>query len=431
MENRFSTRLARLASSLPLLPLLALAACGDSMPAEETGVVVAEVKLAPADARCIQIKAVGATTVTQSFDVVPQASSVLTLKNLPPGAATISAAAYNIACASVTASSTPTYASDPLMVTVTLTAPLNVTFVMRPYTTVGSGVATIDFPSRSQVTELALPATAQPAGITAGSDGNLWFAERAGNKIGRITPAGTLTEYAVPTANAAPTGISTGPDGNIWFAENTASKIARITPGGVVSEFTLAQGSIPRHTVAGPDGAVWYLDTGKIGRITTWGQVTTFSASAAAPTSLTACSDGNLWYTALEPNLVGRITTAGVVTTWAQTYEPQAITCTPDGKVWVVEGTGGLVAQGTTAGFAAGVVHVNVGVTQIQDLVAGPDGAAWFVGVAGVIGRVTPFAAWPTARANSGTTSLTVGPDGAFWFTMSTSTVSAIGRLLP
>jgi virginiamycin B lyase len=317
------------------------------------------------------------------------------------------------------------------MVTVTLTAPLNVSFVMRPNVTVGSGMATIDFPTRSQVVDFALPATSQPYGITAGPDGNIWFTERAGNKVGRMTTAGVFTELTVPTANAAPIGIVSGPDGNLWFAENTASKIGRVTPSGVFAEFTLAAGSVPRHPVAGPDGAIWFLDSSKVSRITTWGQVTTYSAGTYSPASLTACSDGNLWYTGVEPSVVGRITPAGVVTTWAQTFEPGAITCTPDGKVWVVEGSTGLVAQGTTAGFATGIVHVSTGVTQLQDLVSGPDGAAWFVGVAGVIGRVTPFAAWPTPRASSGTSSLTVGPDGAFWFTQSTATVSAIGRLAP
>jgi streptogramin lyase len=429
--HKSSRRAARLGVALPLV---ALAACGDSVPAQdETGVVVAEVKLAPADARCIQIKSVGATTVTQSFDVAPQISSVLTLKNLPPGAATISAAAYNIACSAVIASSVATYVSDPLMVTVTLTAPVNVAFVMRANVTVGSGTATIDFPTRSQVVDFNIPAAAQPMGIAAGPDNNIWFAERAGNKIGRMTTSGVLSELTVPTAGSLPTGIVAGPDGNMWFAENLAAKIGRVTPSGVFAEFPLAAGSVPRHPVAGPDGAIWFLDTSKIGRITTWGQVTTFAAGTYSPSGLTACSDGNLWYTGVEPSVVGRITPAGVTTTWAQTFEPSAITCTPDGKVWVVEGQTGMVAQGTTAGFATASIalHVSTGVAQLQDLVAGPDGAAWFVGIAGVVGRVTPFAAWPTPRANSGTMSLTLGPDGALWFTQSTATASAIGRLAP
>src|ERR1022692_376814 len=41
-------------------------------------------------------------------------------------------------------------------------------------------------------------AFAWPAGIAAGPDGALWFAEFNKSKIGRITTAGDITEYAVP-----------------------------------------------------------------------------------------------------------------------------------------------------------------------------------------------------------------------------------------
>src|SRR5258708_63573 len=37
----------------------------------------------------------------------------------------------------------------------------------------------------------------------------LWFTENTGNKIGRVTTAGSFTEYVVPTANSAPAAIST------------------------------------------------------------------------------------------------------------------------------------------------------------------------------------------------------------------------------
>jgi streptogramin lyase len=68
-------------------------------------------------------------------------------------------------------------------------------------------------------------------GITAGPDGNLWFTEYGGNKIGRITTAGSITEFAIPTANSGPTGITAGHDGNLWFTESNGNKIGRITSG--------------------------------------------------------------------------------------------------------------------------------------------------------------------------------------------------------
>ena len=83
------------------------------------------------------------------------------------------------------------------------------------------------------VTEFSagITAGAGPQGITSGPDGNLWFTESAGNRIGRITPSGTVTEFSNGlTANANVVGITAGPDGNLWFTENTDSRIGKLVP---------------------------------------------------------------------------------------------------------------------------------------------------------------------------------------------------------
>src|SRR5438445_11358896 len=43
-----------------------------------------------------------------------------------------------------------------------------------------------------------------PTSIIAGRDGNLWFTERFGNKIGRIAPTGDIAEFAVATPGSGP-----------------------------------------------------------------------------------------------------------------------------------------------------------------------------------------------------------------------------------
>ena len=62
----------------------------------------------------------------------------------------------------------------------------------------------------------------------------------AAGKIGRITPAGVITEFEIPTPFSGPRALAAGPDGNIWFSEFHASKIGRITMDGVVTEFRAA-----------------------------------------------------------------------------------------------------------------------------------------------------------------------------------------------
>src|SRR5438477_438530 len=53
--------------------------------------------------------------------------------------------------------------------------------------------------------------------------GNFWFTDDAGNKIARITPAGTFTEFPIPTANSGSFEITFGPDGNLWFTESAGN----------------------------------------------------------------------------------------------------------------------------------------------------------------------------------------------------------------
>ncbi len=65
----------------------------------------------------------------------------------------------------------------------------------------------------------------------------MWFCEKTASKIGRITPDGKITEFALPTPNAGPDGIIGGPDGNVWFSESDVSRIGRITPDGRITEF--------------------------------------------------------------------------------------------------------------------------------------------------------------------------------------------------
>ncbi len=82
-----------------------------------------------------------------------------------------------------------------------------------------------------------------PPVIAAGPDGNLWFTEHSANQIGRITTAGVITEFPIPTASSGPYGIAAGPDGNLWFAEPGANQIGRITTAGVVTEFPIPTAS--------------------------------------------------------------------------------------------------------------------------------------------------------------------------------------------
>ncbi len=111
-------------------------------------------------------------------------------------------------------------------------------------------------------------------GITKGPDGNVWASASDSNLIARITPAGVLTTFAIPSANAQPYGITTGPDGNLYFTEpgvnRTTNKIGRITPTGTITEFAIPTAlSGPVFIAAGPNSTIWFTEgsSNKIGEL--------------------------------------------------------------------------------------------------------------------------------------------------------------------
>ena len=63
----------------------------------------------------------------------------------------------------------------------------------------------------------------------------------AGNRSVTATDitTGTVTDFPLPTANSAPAGITAGPDGNLWFTEFGGNKVGVISPAGAVGEATL------------------------------------------------------------------------------------------------------------------------------------------------------------------------------------------------
>ena len=74
--------------------------------------------------------------------------------------------------------------------------------------------------------------------LASGPDGNVWITTSR-NLVARMAPDGRVTELGMPTSNSDPSAIAAGPDGNLWFTEPRSQLIGRITPAGVVTEFSI------------------------------------------------------------------------------------------------------------------------------------------------------------------------------------------------
>ncbi len=328
------------------------------------------------------------------------------------------------------------------------------------------------------ITEYRTPtAGSQPLEIAPGP-GGMWFTERGANRIGWITPDGTISEFA---AGRLPSGIVGGPDGNLWFT--SLGRVSRITTSGVVTEF----GSVwlPPSITVGPDGRLWFADSdieavGYVGQVTLAGQATesflgrgnwdastitagpdgrlwltvfgdydearivAVSTSGAISTfvlpgvhgvwGITAGPDGNLWFTETKANKVGRITTAGVVTEFAVSGNPRGITAGVDGNLWFAENTGNRIGRITTQGEVT-EFPIPTPDARPWGIGVGVDGSIWFTeNGASQIGRIsfgaaeaTPLslagdrfrvsASWQTATASGPGHPVALTRDaGYFWF---------------
>jgi virginiamycin B lyase len=164
-----------------------------------------------------------------------------------------------------------------------------------------------------QISEQSLGASANPGNLALGPDGNFWFTQGFAMLLGRVTPTGGVTEYALPTASAGSYDIVAGAEGNLWFTETVMGQIGRITPGGKITEIPVPGGGSPAAMAEGPDGNVWFIDGGALIRVVPDGTMAEFPAFppnpsqlAPIPVDLTAGPDGAIWFTARSPSIIGR-----------------------------------------------------------------------------------------------------------------------------
>ena len=103
-----------------------------------------------------------------------------------------------------------------------------------------------------------------PWGIAPGPDGAMWITEFQGEKIGRITMRGDVTEFATPSSAAVPAGIAVGTDGAMWFAEQGTSWISQVGTGKGRLVTTSVNGRPAvgsRLTCASANASPWIADS--------------------------------------------------------------------------------------------------------------------------------------------------------------------------
>jgi len=304
------------------------------------------------------------------------------------------------------------------------------------------------------ITQFAAPGT-NIAQVRAGSDGNLWFTDRAG-AIGRITTDGVITRFTAGlNPGAQPFSIAMGPDGNMWFTDGgTTAAIGVINPATqVISEYSagLNPGSVPAGIALGPDGNLWFTDRGTTGAVGTINPTThainEYSTGLAAGSKpqqgVTTGPDGNVWFT-VQPTAVKAI---GMInpTTHAITefgaglnvggLPGPAIAVGTDGNLWFVD-NGTTHAIGTIDPTTHAITEFPTGAgTSLGRLAVGPDGNIWFAdkGTVPAIATIDPTSHAMTRYSSgfapgSGPSGINMGSDGNVWFTDQGTGFRGMGR---
>jgi streptogramin lyase len=285
-------------------------------------------------------------------------------------------------------------------------------------------------------------ADSEPRSITNGSDGNRWFVESnldsvlESPAIGRITPAGDITEFPVNCSFCSLSDIVQGPNDILYYTSNDPI-LGRITTSGAF----LDPIPMPNSNALGGELAVhgneiwitdfnhrsiWRYDTGT-------GGFTEFpigDANTFGPHDVAVAENGVVWFGASvlsssgEEGLIGRLdpaapTTTPTVTTFNVDAVPRAVNIATDNKVWfAARFTPQAVGFFDPATSTATVFPADGGP---QDIAPAADGSMWFTRTtAGNIARISPDGVITEGKVvkNSEPFGITVAPNGDPWYTM-------------
>ena len=203
---------------------------------------------------------------------------------------------------------------------------------------------------------------AGPFGLLMDSEGNLWFSELRGDKIGVIRSDGSINEFELPQPFSGPAGLTFDTDGKIWFTEAFGGRIGILDPvTGTIKEIEPP----PRFTLFSPvgivvdfEGVVWLTDHGgsEIIRfdpeMNSWRKFSTSEAPpeiypVSLPNDLEMDQNGFLWLAEHAGNKISRFDRKTEILTEYTIPTFRAIslwlTIDPDGRIWFTEAEGNKI----------------------------------------------------------------------------------------
>ena len=281
-------------------------------------------------------------------------------------------------------------------------------------------------------------AHAGPSGVAATRDGAVWTTLIRGAAVVRRDPDGSFA--TIPLGDGSePSLLTAATEDSVWVTDTAGNRILRVGPEGIRGSTAVpTPGARPFGIAAAASGEVWFTEMGAdaLGRIGILGHVDEFTAGAdGGMVSMVACEGESVWFTLNQADAIGYIrggnSAVTVVRLPTHGAAPVGITVATDGAAWFTEIGAGQIGRvdrdGTVTEFPlpdrSGKPHA---------IAADPTGGCWFtlwgsnqVGFIDADGRIE-LTGLPTPASEPH--GLAVAADGGVWVALETGYLAELRR---
>jgi virginiamycin B lyase len=240
--------------------------------------------------------------------------------------------------------------------------------------------------------------------------GRIWFGEMGHNYLAVFDPhSQKFQQITPPHGRSGVMGVVVASDDTIWFAEQYADYIGHYFPA--IGQFQ----TYPLPTLTVPD-------PGHPGKTL---------ALPSAPNDLALDTHGNVWFTELNANALGRLNMhSGLIrqyplsaTSTTQALNPYGITIDPQGNIWFTEASTSHIGRLVPLTGQISYFSMQGSSTALMEITADAHGIIWATSfTSGLLLSFNPKTAIFTpyyAPSSGGLYGITITPTGQVWVTIS------------
>jgi virginiamycin B lyase len=251
-------------------------------------------------------------------------------------------------------------------------------------------------------------------------EGRIWFGEMSHNLLADFDPhSQKFQQITPPRGRSGIMGVVVAADDTIWFAEQYANYIGHYFPAS--GRFQ----TYPLPTLAFPDQGVP-------------GKTLTLPS---APNDLVLDNQGNIWFTELNANAVGRLNMQSgqtqqyflTKTKTSQSLNPYGITIDPQGNIWFTEASTNHLGRLNPKTGQISYFSMQGSSTPLMEIASDPHGIIWTTSFStGLLLSFNPKTTTFTpyyAPSSGGIYGITITPGGQVWVTITAG--NAIANLDP